>query len=203
MIWNEFQKNYSLTDHQLEQFKNYYRLLVRSNKLHNLTALTDERSIIKYHFEDSLALADALDINTLTSLADIGTGAGFPALPLKIKFPHLNLFLIEVTAKKREFLAQVSAALGLSGITLIDLDWRTFLRHTTYTIDLFCARASLHPDELVRMFRPSSPYKEAQLVYWAAMSWQPTEDEKILINREYQYQVGKKERRLIFFTNLV
>jgi 16S rRNA (guanine527-N7)-methyltransferase len=199
ILWQKFCERQKLSSLQIEQFKNYYDLLRLANELHNLTAITDLGSVIADHFEDSLALRSFIDCHSLRTLADIGTGAGFPALPLKILFPHLSLVLIEVNHKKIDFLKRVTEELHLENVTLCDLDLRTFIRKTDYAIDLFCARASLQVEELLRIFKPSSPYKHARLVYWASDRWKA--DPSILhhIEREEWYSIGNKKRRLIFF----
>lgn len=199
VVWQAFVQRQALLPEQVVQFKRYYELLVKTNKIHNLTAIHDLATILSDHFDDSLALRQFLDLTHVNQIADIGTGAGFPAIPLKIIFPHLKLVLIEVNHKKIAFLESLTDALGLTNVTLTDLDWRTFLRQTDFPIDLFCARASLHPEELVRMFKPASPYKEAQLVYWASKHWVPTKKTVSFIEREAAYTIGNKKRRLIFF----
>lgn len=198
-IWLDFKQRQNLSDAQLAQFKTYYQMLIGTNDIHNLTAITNLGEIIKYHFEDSLALAFAHDMNTLQSIADVGTGGGFPAIPLKIKYPYISLLCIEVNHKKVRFLLDVFEALGLEQCEIFDLDWRTFIRKTTYKIDLFCARASLQPEELIRIFKPSSPYKDAQLVYWASVFWKPEPAVQKYIIADVPYRIGQKDRRLITF----
>ncbi len=198
-IWHQFFLQASLTESQGEQFKKYYRALVEANDIHNLTAITDLEKVVTDHFQDSLALSSFVDCTQLKMIGDVGTGAGFPALPLKIAFPHLHMILIEVNHKKIDFLHSVIELLGLTHIECVDLDWRTFLRKTEYDVDLFCARASLQPEELVRLFKPSSPYRDAQLAYWASAQWVAPESVAPFIKRDKPYQVGDKQRRLIFF----
>lgn len=199
--WNHFIERYALSDRQSNQFRKYYELIVSTNDIHNLTAITDLKHVIADHFEDSLALCSFVDCSQLSMLADIGTGAGFPALPLKIAFPHIKIILIEVNQKKVWFLEKVIEELELTHVTICDLDWRTFLRKTDYPIDLFCARASLSQEELVRLFKPSSPYKNAELVYWASAQWKPTLGTKPFIKRDMPYTIDSKKRRLIFLSN--
>lgn len=202
MLWQKFCDRQKLSALQLEQFRKYYLLLFQTNELHNLTTITDLGLVIQDHFEDSLALRQFVDCHSLTTLADIGTGAGFPAVPLKILYPHLKLVLIEVNHKKIDFLARVASELNLDEVTLSDLDLRTFIRKTDYAIDLFCARASLQVEELVRIFKPSSPYKHARLVYWASQHWKSTPSIFRYIEREEWYSIDTKRRRLIFFRDL-
>lgn len=102
-----------LSSEQLEQFSLYGDLLVEWNQKVNLTNITDPEGIIIKHFIDSLTLARYVNG---TRLADIGTGAGFPGVPLKILLPEINVFLVDSLAKRLEFLKVVIDQLNLKGI---------------------------------------------------------------------------------------
>lgn len=197
--WQKFVTEYQLSDVQSEQFKNYLSMLQQYNELINLTAITDTQEIIAGHFQDSLAISKYIDFNKLSMIADVGTGGGFPGIPLKIVFPQVKVILIEVTKKKIEFLNLVIDRLGLKNIEVHESDWRTFLRKTDYPIDLFVSRASLHPDELVRMFKENCVYKTRQLVYWASKEWNLMPAERPYFVKEVSYQIQHKTRRFIFF----
>ncbi len=199
-LWEEFFIRQKLSPVQQDQFKEYYARLVATNKLHNITAITDLATVITHHFDDSLALRNVIDCTTLQGLGDIGTGAGFPGLPLKLVYPDLPLVLIEVHAKKRVFLQELVDEFALTQVTISELDWRTFLRKTDYPIDLFCARASLRPEELIRVFKPSSPYNKARLVYWASQSWQPSDRVRPYIDKTYSYYIGQIKRSLVILS---
>ncbi|MBN1549811.1 16S rRNA (guanine(527)-N(7))-methyltransferase RsmG [Candidatus Babeliales bacterium] len=196
-LWQDFMTQEQLTLEQTQQFRMYYDLLQSWNEIHNLTTRTTLKQILRDHFQDSLALKYVFDISSISSLADIGSGGGFPGIPLKIKYPHLSVVLVEVTKKKITFLEEVIATLGLQNIEIFSLDWRTFLRTSSYDLDLLCARASLGFDELVRMFKPGCRYKNAQLVYWASQAWEPTEMVAPCITGDYLYTLEHKKRRLI------
>ena len=129
VLWKNFSLRHSLSSAQLQRFQEYYVRLVRTNALHNITAITNLDGVITDHFDDSLSLKNFIDCTALQGIADIGTGAGFPGIPLKILFPSLPLFLIEVSEKKRTFLAEVCDVLSLTDVTIIDLDWRTFFAY--------------------------------------------------------------------------
>ena len=196
-LWNDFSKRHTLTQRQLECFKEYYHRLVSANALHNLTRILDIERVIEDHFNDSLALKDVIDCTKIKGLCDIGTGGGFPGIPLKILYPELPLVLIEVNGKKRAFLAELVSAFGLTDTIISELDWRTFLRNTDYQLDVFTARASLAPDELIRMFMSSSPYKNGTLFYWASSSWESSNIVAPYIRDRHHYQVDMKERVLV------
>ena len=197
-VWPEFIDLYNPTDEQLEQFKRYAAYLLERNEQFNLTAVQDLSGVVRSHFEDSLAVSKFLDLKAITTVADIGSGAGFPGLPLKIMFPHLKVILIEVTRKKQEFLADVVRMLGFTDVTICGLDWRTFVKKADQTVDLFVTRAALDELELTRIFRPACVYNKAILAYWASKDWVCHKKVESLIKRTESYRVGHKDRRLVF-----
>jgi 16S rRNA (guanine527-N7)-methyltransferase len=197
-VWAEFQEEVQPTKEQLVQFQRYSAYLLECNEFFNITALTELSGVVRQHFHDSLALANFMDLKTVTSIADIGTGGGFPGLPLKIMFPHLKVLLLEVNKKKQGFLADVVKILGLTDVEICGVDWRTFLRTTDYTIDLFVTRAALADLELIRMFKPACPYNKATLAYWASKEWEPHSKVQPFVRRSESYRLGHKDRKLIF-----
>lgn len=196
-LWAGFAQRHALTDKQLAQFRKYYELVRCSNELFNLTAITQLNSFLTHHLDDALALGQLCDMSLVKSIADIGAGAGVPGIPLKIKYPHLVLTLIEVNHKKISFLQEVADTLDLDDVFTCDYDWRTFLRKIEEPIDIFCARASLQPEELLRMFKPSSPYKQSTLVYWASSTWEMSAEVAPFIKQDIVYKIAHKRRRLI------
>ena len=110
---------FNLTPQQLEQFDTYYRMLVETNKVMNLTALTEPQDVAVKHFVDSLMAYDTYFPGKV--LADVGTGAGFPGIPLKIFCPSLKVVLIDSLAKRLNFLQNVIEALQLQDIECVHL----------------------------------------------------------------------------------
>ncbi|QDH21259.1 16S rRNA (guanine(527)-N(7))-methyltransferase RsmG [Saccharibacillus brassicae] len=102
-----------LNEQQLKQFETYYELLVEWNEKMNLTGITEREQVYEKHFYDSLTLAFYVNMKKVNSLADIGSGAGFPGIPLKIAFPHLKLCIIDSLNKRITFLKALSEGLGL------------------------------------------------------------------------------------------
>ena len=198
ITWAKLIKDFSLTNEQTDQLQRYVTLLIEWNKKFNLTAILDPARIVQYHLYDSMKIADYIDFTRVSSIADIGTGAGFPGIPLKILFPHLRVVLIEVNNKKRAFLEHLIKEFELVNVSLSADDWRTFLRGTANDIDYFFARASLQPEDLVRIFKPSSFYKGATLVYWASAQWVPGKHEAVFVQKEVEYTIDDVQRKYVF-----
>ena len=109
----------TLTEFQLRQFMQYYELLIEWNSFMNLTAITEFQEVCMKHFIDSLSLCKAVDCSKEISMIDIGTGAGFPGIPLKIAFPNLKITLLDSLGKRIKFLKDVIEKLGLEQIDAI------------------------------------------------------------------------------------
>ena len=110
---------FHLYDDEYDQFFTYCMMLIEKNKVMNLTAITEIDEIIEKHFVDSLMLHKAIDPKSVTTMIDVGTGAGFPGIPLKIVYENLNVILLDSLSKRLEFLDDVIDELKLTGIETV------------------------------------------------------------------------------------
>ena len=108
-----------LSNKQVEQFIKYHEILVEWNSFMNLTGITEYEEVVQKHFVDSLALCKIIDLSNVNNLIDIGTGAGFPGVPLKIAYPHLKVTLLDSLQKRIKFLNEVISQLGLENVETI------------------------------------------------------------------------------------
>lgn len=108
-----------LSERQIEQFLKYYEMLVEWNQMINLTAITEYEDVMKKHFVDSVSLIKAYDVSKESTVIDVGTGAGFPGLALKIAFPEMKVTLLDSLNKRIQFLNAVIEELGLSKVEAV------------------------------------------------------------------------------------
>lgn len=113
------QQGIDLSDRQLEQFRIYYKELVEWNEKMNLTAITEQEDVYLKHFYDSISAAFYMDFTKPLSLCDVGAGAGFPSIPLKICFPHIEVTIVDSLNKRIQFLNHLSEALGLDKVSFV------------------------------------------------------------------------------------
>lgn len=132
-----------LTELQEKQFKKYYELLIYWNDRINLTAITEYDEVLKKHFEDSISIYKAINMEEINSIIDIGTGAGFPGIPIKILFPHIKLTLLDSLNKRIKFLNLLIEELGLKDVETLHGRAEDFGKKSEYReqYDLCVSRA--------------------------------------------------------------
>lgn len=129
--------NISINELQLKQLERYYELLVEYNKFMNLTGITIKEEVYLKHFYDSLTIAKVIDLNQCNTLCDVGTGAGFPGLVIKIIYPNLKVTLLDSLNKRLNFLNIVIKELNLKDIETIHIRAEEYKKQ----FDIVVARA--------------------------------------------------------------
>ena len=142
------------TDVQLQQLEKYYEMLIEYNKKMNLTAITDKEDVYLKHFYDSLTITKIIDLNKENTLCDLGSGAGFPGLVLKIFYPHLNITLVDSLEKRIKFLKEVIKELNLHFIEVVHDRIEEYSVKNIEEYDVVTARAVTNLSALLEMGSP-------------------------------------------------
>ena len=131
-----------LTDEQLHQLDKYYQLLIEWNKVMNLTGITEEKEdVYLKHFYDSLTLSKVIDLNQDLTICDVGSGAGFPGIVLKICFPNLKITLLDSLKKRVNYLNEIIKELDLKNIEAIHTRAEDYAKQNREKFDIVTARA--------------------------------------------------------------
>ena len=191
---NELKKiNINLTEHMLEQLEKYDEVLRAENKKYNLTAIKNKEDVYLKHFYDSLTLSKIIKLEN-QSLCDIGTGAGFPGMVLKIVYPNLKVTLVDATEKKCKFLQLVIQELGLKDIEVIHARAEIYSKTVREKYDIVTSRAVA---PLKHLLEYSIPLVKLGGNYIAMKS----DIQKEIENIDMYYQKLKiEEEKILIFT---
>ncbi len=183
------ERGIDLSSHQLQQFHLYYSMLVEWNEKMNLTGITEQAAVYEKHFYDSLTLSFFLPMKERRSLADIGSGAGFPSIPLKICFPHLKVVIVDSLNKRIQFLKALRDELGLNDVDCVHGRAEDIARHPAHRdqYDVVTARAVARLNVLNEFCLPFT----RKGGFFAAMKGSQSGDEIAEANPSFKLLKGK------------
>lgn len=187
----------SLSEEQLQQFLTYYEMLVEKNKVMNLTAITEKEEVIDKHFIDSISLNKAMDVTKPLKILDLGTGAGFPGIPLKIAYPNLEITLLDSLNKRIKFLDEVIEALSLEGIVTIHGRAEDYAKQASYReqFDICVSRAVAN---LATLSEYCLPYVKEGGCFISYKSG--SVEEELEQSKKAIFELGGKVKEVIAFT---
>lgn len=159
--------NIDITELQLQQLEDYYNYLIEYNSHTNLTAITKKEEVYLKHFYDSLLLSKSIDLNNINNMLDIGCGAGFPGIVIKIIFPNINITLLDSNNKKTTFCKEIISKLKLNNIEVINERAEEFIKNKREEYDLVTARAVKNLPVLIEL---GIPYVKINGVFIAMKS---------------------------------
>lgn len=174
--------NISLTEDQLNKLDKFYNLLIEWNEKINLTRITEEKEVYLKHFYDSLTISKVIDLSTKETLCDVGTGAGFPGIVLKIVYPNLKITLVDSLLKRVNYLNSIINDLELSDIKPIHSRGEDFKEK----FDVVTARAVANIEKLLN-FTMHLVKKDGVFIAMKGNIDEELSDEVIIkINKKYQ-----------------
>lgn len=181
-----------ITQDQLNKLDLYYETLIEWNKKINLTGIIDKDEVYLKHFYDSITLIKAIDLNKNIKICDIGTGAGFPGVVLKIMFPNLNVTLVDSLGKRTEFLKELIKILNLEDIEVINERGEEFTNKHREKFDLVTCRAVSKLNIISEICIPSVKING----YFIPMKANIEEEIK---DTNYLFKLGSKLEKIITF----
>lgn len=187
----------SLSEEQLQQFLSYYEMLIEKNKVMNLTAITEKEEVIDKHFIDSISFNKAMDVTKSLKILDLGTGAGFPGIPLKIAYPNLELTLLDSLNKRIKFLDEAIEALSLEGIVTIHGRAEDYAKQASYReqFDICVSRAVAN---LATLSEYCLPYVKEGGCFISYKSG--SVEEELEQSKKAIFELGGKVKEVIAFT---
>lgn len=171
-----------ITKKQLNKLKEFYNLMIEKNKVMNLTRITEEEDVYLKHFYDSLTLVKAVDLTKDLTLCDVGTGAGFPGMVLKIIFPNLKITLIDSLQKRINYLNEVIDKLNLKDIEAIHARSEYYIKNNNQKFDIVTSRAVANLKKLSELTLPLLKENGTFIAMKANLTTE-IEDSKQIINK--------------------
>ena len=191
--------NININEEQLNQLNKYYELLIEHNKVMNLTGITEKEEVYLKHFYDCLTINEIIDLKDIDSLCDIGTGAGFPGLVIKILFPNIKVTLLDSLNKRINFLNIVIKELNLKNIETIHTRAEEYAINNRNKFDITTARAVAHLSILLEYAIPMT--KENG--YFIALKSNVEIEEKEIVNalKKLETKIVERKQFLLPFEN--
>ncbi|WP_042464259.1 16S rRNA (guanine(527)-N(7))-methyltransferase RsmG [Neobacillus dielmonensis] len=191
------EKGINLTEQQLDQFETYYQTLVEWNEKINLTAITEKGEVYLKHFYDSISAAFYFDFSRPIHICDVGAGAGFPSIPLKIVFPHLKITIVDSLNKRIQFLNHLADVLKLDNVYFVHDRAETFGSNSQYreSFDVVTARAVARMSVLSELCLPLAK-QGGHFVALKAVN----ADEELAAAKKAIYVLGGKLEQKFTFT---
>ena len=183
-----------LNENQLEQLHIYYEMLVSYNEKVNLTRIVNEEDFYLKHFYDSLTLNKIINLQEIKSLCDIGTGAGFPGLVIKIVYPHIKVTLVDSLNKRLLFINEVVKKLNLDNVELVHERGEDYIKRNQ-KFDLVTSRAVMRLDKLIDVCLPLVNQQGSFVAMKGLCEEELKESEKKIIKR--QFQIKEVQRFLL------
>ena len=190
-------KGITLSQQQLDQFQTYYQLLVEWNEKMNLTAITDKEEVYLKHFYDSISAAFYFDFDKPYHICDVGAGAGFPSIPIKICFPNLQVSIVDSLNKRISFLEHLASSLQLSGVKFYHDRAETFAQKAEQreNYDIVMARAVARLSVLSELCLPLVKMNGTFIAMKAASA-----NEEIEVGKKAIITLGGKLEEVYSFT---
>ena len=197
---NEVRKlQINIDDDILDKLEKYYNLLIKYNEVMNLTGITEKKQVYLKHFYDSLCISKVIDLNEEQSLCDVGSGAGFPGIVLKIFYPHLKITLLDSLNKRIEFLNIVIKELNLDNIEAIHVRAEEYAQQNREKFDIVTSRAVANLNTLLELSIPMVKINKYFIPLKANVD-EELENSKNALNK-LNSKIIKKERFLLPIEN--
>ncbi len=191
------------TNEELNLLEKYYNFLIEYNAHTNLTTITEKKDVYSKHFYDSLMISQVIDLTKIETMLDIGSGAGFPGVVLKIFFPNIKLTLLDSNNKKTKFLTELIKKLELNNVIIINDRAENYMKNNLNSYDLCVSRAVAYIDIITSLSTPFIKLNGKVLL----MKGDFTAEEIILkkyaneLNikeyKEFEYQLNSQNRKII------